>query len=68
MSETVTIGDREFRIGAWYGSRRCAVRRRRFLAVRCSTHTYVEYQARNGETYAIAPQSWTKWAGEEIKT
>ncbi len=70
MSDTITIGGREFRVGAWYHPRRRQGMgpARKLLAYRAEFEwPYVEYEARNGRVYRnLGPKGWTDWAGDEV--
>jgi hypothetical protein len=75
MSDTVTIGGREFRIGAWYQGKTPEnaspyfkpLRRQLRSLKRCFRGrvrvAYTTKLGRTGETYA---RSWLEWAGDEV--
>lgn len=76
MSETVTIGGREFRIGAWYegkqpkdAQRQVKTMRRQLLAAdnTKSGRLRVLYATKGGFTHRSFARSWAAWAGHEVQ-
>jgi hypothetical protein len=75
MSETVTIGGREFRIGATYAPQPkpgvTSHRRKTLLkyvpvAGWPRLAPWVEYRNKNGRTERSSADAWFKWAGGEV--
>ncbi len=73
MSETVTIGGRAFRVGAWYGPKRGKgkAKPRRFMGVVEVTWAPgvdkgVIYRDASPYRTGILVPTWLRWAGEEV--
>ncbi len=69
MSETVTIGGREFRIGSWYGPKKGSANNRKLEWVgKIKPHWAVDvrYLRPDGQTRLMSAASWSQWAGEEV--
>lgn len=76
MSDTVTIGGREFRVGATYGPkpkagvtshRRKTLLRYRPETVWPFTGPSVQWRNKNGSEEWSNATAWLKWAGEEVQ-
>lgn len=76
-TETVTIKDRQFRLGAWYRGRHGRRPPHQLVAFkedgRCGrpggdVKVWASPGANNGYGYVWSGDYWAQWAGEEIET
>ena len=69
MPDTITIGGREFRVGATYAPRKPGPRTHAkiFLELveKPSWGTCVRFTGRRGPSWVTA-RSWLRWAGDEV--
>lgn len=67
MTETVTIGEREFRIGAWYAPRKPGAMVKLRQIVRRHPIA-IEYRVNlvNARIRSCEPYVFLRWAGEEV--
>ena len=66
MSDTITIGVREFRVGATYRPR-FGVGRPRILAVASGCRAEVEWAHTVNSPWRVCSyRAWLRWAGDEV--
>ena len=73
MSDTITIGGREFRIGATYRPKSFEVSARRKTLLRYRAEKAwpfqgpsVQWRNKNGSEEWATAKAWLRWAGDEV--